>query len=195
MPPPLQQPQPAPEAAQALTGSPSPQQRGTDSTLVPALPAVVLVEAPEGASQALAHLQADHTALLASLPEGDRAPGSPLASAPLWDPAPAEQLLAALGTEGGGARSKRRAQALVALLLLAQAASALLDAGARPAALFMRHMLGQLPTLAPLVAKGVVALEEATAAAERRCGWDHPKQPVLRWLLAQAASADQVRIG
>jgi hypothetical protein len=156
-------------------------------------PSVLTVQAPEMLGPLLEQLQAERARLLSALPNADRAPGSALASAPLWDPAPAERLLAAMDAGGGAAAAspagKQRAQALVALLLLAQAAGALVDAGARPARLFVEHMLQQLPTLAPLMAGTAAALAQVKAQAERREGWDHPKQPALQQLLAGALAA------
>ncbi|GBF89708.1 hypothetical protein Rsub_02878 [Raphidocelis subcapitata] len=183
----------APAAAAAAAA----QQLACAAALPPCSCRCITVPPPDCAAHLLSQLQADRDAILAGLAQAATDPiGTPaaarLAAGALWDAAPAEQLLSQLcarvdarGVAAASGADKRLMQQLVALVLVARAASAALDGGPRAAHLFVRHMMGQLPSVAPLVPRGAAALAAAHARAERRGGEDHPKQRALGELLAR----------
>jgi hypothetical protein len=153
------------------------------------------VPCPDGAPQLLQLLQSDRLALLRSMEGAGSEADSAVASCALWDAGPAEKPLGALGGSGGSsAGDKQRAQQLVALTLIAQTAAALLDSGVRVAHLFMRHMLQQLPSVAPLLAQSAGRLEASHARTERLDGEDHPKQSAFQRLLSEARSRNPVSV-
>lgn len=105
-------------------------------------------------------------------------------AAPLTDSALPEQLLlqqppatsaAVEGSGPGATQQKSDAQALVVLLLLAQAAGCLAHHGVRVSHLFMRHMLEQLPQVASLCSAPAAELAAAHAQVGLMgcacCGW------------------------
>jgi hypothetical protein len=138
----------------------------------------------------LQQLQANRAQLLAALGQTTTSRSGSLGLGPLWDPRPIEQQLQQLQGSSTGAHGSAAAKAvnraLVSLLLISQAASALLHYGVRSSHAFLQHMLQQLPAVASCCSAATKALAAAAEGVERQGAVDHPKQGELRKALLAA---------
>jgi hypothetical protein len=147
--------------------------------------------------QVLQQLQANRAQLLAALGQASSCSYS-LGLGALWDPRPVEQQLQQLqessrkGNDSGAAKAVNRV--LVSLLLVSQAASALLHYGVRSSHAFLQHMLQQLPAVSSCCAPATKALAAAAETVERQGAGDHPKQGELRKALLAADTLAAVSV-